>query len=152
MFILLLPLCFILLLCNWEIKPQKGFKEILLKSTLLFAIIILLITELLSLFHLLNPTSIVISWSLIALGLSARIYQSKTLTFSSLKTFGKKIKSLSSMRGRFIVIGLISVILAYLKVGIAYGFPGFIYTFLGALCYLNVVVFRKKHPNSFKNY
>lgn len=49
----------------------------------------------------------------------------------------------------FIIIGLISVILAYLKVGIAYGFPGFIYTFLGALCYLNVVVFRRKYPNSF---
>lgn len=48
----------------------------------------------------------------------------------------------------FTVIGLISVILAYLKVGISYGFPGFIYTFLGVFCYINVVLFRKKYSNS----
>ncbi len=48
----------------------------------------------------------------------------------------------------FTVIGLVSVLLAYLKVGIAYGFPGFIYTLLGIFCYLNVIHFRKKYPNS----
>jgi uncharacterized membrane protein len=50
----------------------------------------------------------------------------------------------------FIAIGLISVVLAYFKVGIAYGVPGFAYTFLGLFCYINVLIFRKKHPNVFK--
>jgi uncharacterized membrane protein len=50
----------------------------------------------------------------------------------------------------FIIIGLTSVLLAYFKVGIAFGFPGFAYTFLGIFCYLNVILFRKKYPNTFK--
>lgn len=50
----------------------------------------------------------------------------------------------------FIFTGLISVILAYFKFGISYGFPGFIYSFLGVFCYLNVIYFRKKYPETFK--
>ncbi|WP_456442029.1 TMEM175 family protein [Psychroserpens sp.] len=50
----------------------------------------------------------------------------------------------------FIITGLISVIIAYFKIGIAYGFPGFIYTFLGVFCHINVILFRRKYPNVFK--
>ncbi len=49
----------------------------------------------------------------------------------------------------FVITGIISTILALLKVGIAYGAPGFVYTTLGISCYLNALHFKKKHPDTF---
>jgi uncharacterized membrane protein len=49
----------------------------------------------------------------------------------------------------FAITGLISLVLAYFKVGMAIGFPGFVYASLGISCYLNGVSFRKKHPGVF---
>ena len=50
----------------------------------------------------------------------------------------------------FACIGIVSVILAILKIGISFGFPGFIYTTLGLFAYLNVFLFKKKFPNAFQ--
>jgi uncharacterized membrane protein len=50
----------------------------------------------------------------------------------------------------FVLMGLTSVALAYFKIGISFGLPGFAYTFLGVFCYLNVILFRKKYPTTFK--
>ncbi|WP_431158614.1 TMEM175 family protein [Winogradskyella poriferorum] len=49
----------------------------------------------------------------------------------------------------FVVIGIVSVILSVFKVGMQFGFPGFVYTLLGPLCYFNGAFFRKKYPGLF---
>lgn len=45
----------------------------------------------------------------------------------------------------FIIVGIISFLLARFQVGLRYGVPGFIYAFLGPLCYFYSVKFHKKH-------
>lgn len=50
----------------------------------------------------------------------------------------------------FASVGLISVVIAFLQIGIRYGLPGFIYTTLGIFTYANVFFFRKKYPAVFK--
>jgi len=49
----------------------------------------------------------------------------------------------------FVVIGIVSVILSVFRIGINFGFPGFVYALLGPLCFWNGVRFRKKLPNVF---
>lgn len=49
----------------------------------------------------------------------------------------------------FVVIGIVSVILSLFKVGMQFGFPGFVYALLGPLCYFNGAFFRKKYPGLF---
>ena len=49
----------------------------------------------------------------------------------------------------FVVIGIVSVILSVFKVGMQFGFPGFVYALLGPLCYFNGAFFRKKYPGLF---
>lgn len=48
--------------------------------------------------------------------------------------------------GIFVLVGVISFILAKLNLGLKYGTPGFIYFFLGILCWIHSVKFFKKHP------
>jgi len=50
--------------------------------------------------------------------------------------------------GIFVAVGIISAILAKLQVGLQYGVPGFIYAFLGPLCYIHSKQFFKKHPEA----
>mgnify|MGYP000409812204 CR=1 FL=1 len=107
MFIILLPLCFILLFCNWEFKPDTRIKETLLKSIIVFTLILLGITEVLSFIELLTPTAIVVSWCLIAVFLFGRIYLKKELSFNSLKSLKTKFLGLTKKRGRFLLIGSI---------------------------------------------
>ena len=45
----------------------------------------------------------------------------------------------------FIVVGVISFILAKLQIGLKFGVPGFVYALLGPLCYLHSVKFHKKN-------
>lgn len=45
----------------------------------------------------------------------------------------------------FVIVGVVSVLLAIFKVGLYYGVPGFIYAFLGPLCYFHSIKFHKKH-------
>lgn len=46
----------------------------------------------------------------------------------------------------FVIVGVISALMARLSVGINVGAPGFIYAMLGLFCYVHSVQFRKKHP------
>lgn len=45
----------------------------------------------------------------------------------------------------FVLVGLLSTVLANLKIGLRFGFPGFIYGILGPLCYWHSVRFQRKH-------
>jgi uncharacterized membrane protein len=45
----------------------------------------------------------------------------------------------------FVLVGVISAVMAYFQIGIRYGAPGFVYGVLGILCYLHSVQFQKKH-------
>lgn len=45
----------------------------------------------------------------------------------------------------FIIVGIVSFLLAKFQVGLMYGVPGFVYAFLGPLCYFHSVRFHKKH-------
>lgn len=45
----------------------------------------------------------------------------------------------------FIIIGVFSFLLAKLKIGLQFGVPGFVYVFLGPLCYFHSKWFHKKH-------
>lgn len=48
--------------------------------------------------------------------------------------------------GIFVFVGIISFLLAKFKIGLNSGLPGFIYFFLGILCWIHSVKFFKKHP------
>jgi uncharacterized membrane protein len=50
----------------------------------------------------------------------------------------------------FFLIGIASIVLAAFQFGIRYGVPGFVYTTLGLFTYLNVIIFKKKHPSVFR--
>jgi uncharacterized membrane protein len=47
----------------------------------------------------------------------------------------------------FVLVAFISILLSVFKLGIIFGLPGFIYVFLGPLCYFHSIKFRKKHPD-----
>ena len=47
----------------------------------------------------------------------------------------------------YVLVGLLSVLLSGLKIGIGYGFPGFIYVLLGPFCYAHSKWFEKKFDN-----
>jgi len=46
----------------------------------------------------------------------------------------------------FAVTGLLSLLLAYNEIGLNFGLPGAMYASLGITCYINGVLFRKRHP------
>lgn len=60
---------------------------------------------------------------------------------------GKKLKLLFYSRHFliFIIVGIISFLLAKFQVGLLYGVPGFVYAFLGPFCYFHSKKFHKKH-------
>ena len=62
-----------------------------------------------------------------------------------------QLKFYSTHFAIFAVTGLASLIVAYFKVGIGIGFPGFMYATLGLTCYINGVLFRKRNPGVFPN-
>ena len=47
----------------------------------------------------------------------------------------------------FVLVGLLSVVLALFEIGIIFGFPGFIYAMLGPLCFAHSKHFYKKYSN-----
>ncbi len=47
--------------------------------------------------------------------------------------------------GLFVVVALISIIIAYLQIGINYGLPGIIYALLGPFCSVHSYLFYKKY-------
>ncbi len=60
---------------------------------------------------------------------------------------GKNLKLLFFARHFFIfvIVGVISFLLAKFRIGLKYGVPGFVYASLGVLCYFHSVKFHKKH-------
>lgn len=60
---------------------------------------------------------------------------------------GKNLKLLFFARHFFIfvIVGVISFLLAKFRIGLKYGVPGFVYASLGVLCYFHSVRFHKKH-------
>ncbi len=63
------------------------------------------------------------------------------------KEKGKNLKLLFYARHFFIfvIVGVISFLLAKFQVGLKFGLPGFVYAILGILCYLHSVRFHKKN-------
>ena len=47
----------------------------------------------------------------------------------------------------FTILADLSILLAYLGIGIQFGVPGFVYALLGPLCYYHAIRFHKKYPN-----
>lgn len=64
---------------------------------------------------------------------------------------GKNLKLLFYSRHFliFVIVGVVSFMLAKFKVGLLFGVPGFVYAFLGPLCYFHSVKFHKKHNLKF---
>lgn len=60
---------------------------------------------------------------------------------------GKNLKLLFHARHFFIfiIVGIFSFLLAKFQIGLRYGVPGFVYAFLGPLCYFHSKTFHKKH-------
>lgn len=77
-------LLLLLLLMN-NLNPSIGFKELILKTVLIFSGYIVFITELLSLFKSLNLISVAISWAALSLILILFLLKDKTKTFATLK-------------------------------------------------------------------
>lgn len=76
-----------------------------------------------------------------------------SLFFMYLRTYKKDIKDGKNLKHLFyarhffifIAIGILSFILAKFQIGLRYGIPGFVYAFLGPLCYFHSKRFHKKH-------
>jgi len=47
----------------------------------------------------------------------------------------------------FVLVGLLSLIIAYFQIGLKFGLPGIIYSILGVLCYTHSKQFQKKYPS-----
>jgi uncharacterized membrane protein len=45
----------------------------------------------------------------------------------------------------FVLVGIISAVMAYFRIGVEVGAPGFVYGILGLLCYVHSVQFQKKY-------
>lgn len=45
----------------------------------------------------------------------------------------------------FVIISIISIIIAFAKIGIQFGLPGFIYALLGPVCHWHSVIFKKNY-------
>lgn len=59
---------------------------------------------------------------------------------SKIETSGSRSQHLKFIRGHYfiyVVVGLLSIGLAFFQVGIRYGVPGFVYPLLGPLCYFH---------------
>ena len=48
----------------------------------------------------------------------------------------------------YALLSAVSILIAFLGIGIQYGLPGFIYILLGPLCYYHALHFNKKYPNT----
>ncbi|MHB0754098.1 TMEM175 family protein [Polaribacter sp. M15] len=77
----------------------------------------------------------------------ASLYFMYLRTFKKDKTNDNNLKLLFYSRHFliFIIVGLVSFLLAKFQIGLMYGVPGFVYAFLGPLCYFHSVRFHKKH-------
>ena len=64
------------------------------------------------------------------------------------KTGNKRLLFYSRHFFIFVIVGLVSVIIARLQIGLQYGVPGFVYCTLGLLCYLHSKWFFKKYPEA----
>lgn len=84
-----------------------------------------------------------IGFSLIFLPLQIMYYRAYKKDIEN----GKNLKLLFFSRHFFIfvMIGIVSFLMAKLQIGLRYGIPGFIYISLGPLCYFHSVNFHKKH-------
>ena len=57
----------------------------------------------------------------------------------------KQLMYFASHFSIFVFVAIISIVLAFLQIGIRFGTPGFVFMLLGPLCYLHSVRFIKKH-------
>ncbi|NVM64675.1 hypothetical protein FHW88_002964 [Mucilaginibacter sp. SG538B] len=102
--VLLLFAGFILIFFSLGIyyKPGNSRKEILLISIILFSVLIVFITELLSSLHRLNFLGILISWGLFGVINAVYLYLNKNRLFSFINNIkldtGKKLKTLTKLQ------------------------------------------------------
>ncbi|CAN1549761.1 Glycosyltransferase RgtA/B/C/D-like [Flavobacteriaceae bacterium] len=101
-----------------NLNHSIGFKELILKTVLIFSGFIVFITELLSLFKSLNLISVALSWSSLSLILILFLLKDKKETFATLKnikgtTFNyyKSLSIASRILLFFIIVALLSLLL-----------------------------------------
>lgn len=123
--VLLLFACFILIFFSLGIyyKPDNGRKEILLISMILFSVVIVFITELLSSLHQLNLSGIVISWSVFGGINAAYLYLNKSRWFGFVNDLvgdaGKTVRALTKVQLTLIAVIAIILTLVFIQ-GILY--------------------------------
>lgn len=83
---------------------------------------------------------------LIFLSLSLMYYRAHKKTNS----VGESLNLLFYSRhfGIYVLVGIVSLLLAIMGIGIGYGLPGFIYAIIGLLCWAHAVWFNKKYKNA----
>jgi hypothetical protein len=106
-----------------NLNQSIGFKELILKTVLIFSGFIVFITELLSLFKSLNLISVALSWFALSLILILFLLKDKKETFATLKnikgTTFNYYKSLS-IAGRILLFFIIVALLSLLLQGLIY--------------------------------
>ena len=115
-------LLLLLLLMN-NLNPSIGFKELILKTVLIFSGFIVFITEMLSLFKSFNLISVASSWAAFSLIVILFLLKEKNKTFATLKHVKDKIfnyyKSLS-FPGKTLLFFIIVALLSLLLQGLIY--------------------------------
>ena len=118
MAIIILPICFISIFLSLVILygTTTGKREILLGSALTFCGLLVLITEVLSLFHSLNYTSILFSWVLIAIANTIYHYFERHKLFAFYKQLRGQLTKLWGRLNWFEMILLASVLVMLLLI------------------------------------
>ena len=115
-------LLLLLLLMN-NLNPSIGFKELILKTVLIFSGFIVFITEMLSLFKSFNLISVASSWAAFSLIVILFLLKEKNKTFATLKHIKDKTfnyyKSLS-FPGKTLLFFIIVALLSLLLQGLIY--------------------------------
>jgi uncharacterized membrane protein len=89
-------------------------------------------------------------FQLYSIGFSLIFLSFSLLYFRAFKKDTENIKNLKLLFYArhffiFIIVGVFSFLLAKFQFGLKFGVPGFVYAFLGPLCYFHSKMFHKKH-------
>jgi len=113
---ILLPLCFFLVYISFTDLHRHHFTEGIVRSTLVFSVLVVAGTELLSIPYIFNFTGVFMYWSALCILLSVYLYSTGIAKAAALYISSRKLlPSVLSWRNGIAILLLLLVILAFIK-------------------------------------
>lgn len=153
---------FFVMMAIWKVHYNFFRRTDYIDNWIIALNMILLFTVLFYIFPIRSLLNTGMGRKLISLDLLSNIFQMYSIGFTLIfvsfhllylrafkkdRAHGKNLKLLFYARHFFIfiIVGILSFILAKFQLGLKYGIPGFIYMLLGPLSYIHSKKFHKKH-------